>query len=64
MDPNTNLEEQRRIAARLLADRQRSTHSREVDAVQDAIRLAELVQALDEWITRGGFLPSEWSKPR
>ena len=24
--------------------------------------LAELVEALDEWITRGGFLPSDWHR--
>lgn len=28
----------------------------------DAVRLAELVQALDEWIGAGGFLPVDWTK--
>lgn len=25
-------------------------------------RLAELVEGLDEWISKGGFLPSDWHK--
>jgi hypothetical protein len=28
----------------------------------DATSLAELFQALDQWITRGGFLPASWAK--
>lgn len=30
----------------------------------DATRLAELVAALDAWLTRGGFLPDEWDAAR
>jgi hypothetical protein len=26
----------------------------------DAVRLAELAQALDEWLSKGGFPPKEW----
>lgn len=56
MDPNANLAEQKRIARRLLAlDRPL------VEIAADASRLAELVEALDEWITKGGFLPSAWT---
>lgn len=51
MDPNANLEEQRRIVAKILSGRGNDA---------DAYQLAELVQALDEWIGRGGFLPSAW----
>jgi hypothetical protein len=29
----------------------------------DATRLAELVLALDEWIRKGGFLPTRWRRP-
>ena len=29
-----------------------------------AIHLAELVEALDDWLTRGGFLPEEWGVGR
>jgi hypothetical protein len=51
MDPNANLEEQRRLAKRLVDS------PYENDQVQ---RLAELVLALDEWISKGGFLPARW----
>jgi hypothetical protein len=30
----------------------------------DRDRLAYLVEALDEWMSRGGFLPVEWKKKR
>jgi len=55
MDPESNLAAQRRIIARMLAD-----GSDHVDT-SDAVRLAELAQALDEWIVGGGFLPRDWS---
>lgn len=55
MDPNANLLEQRRIAARLL----RGADSHTMD---DAARLAELVAAMDEWLVAGGVLPEAWSR--
>lgn len=55
MDPNCNLEEQREIAARILKNEGSA-------ATSDVLRLAELVQALDEWITKGGFLPQAWRR--
>jgi len=53
MDPDANIREQRCIAARLLDE----------DEVRfdDVLRLAELVQALDQWLQKGGALPREWS---
>jgi hypothetical protein len=51
MDPNSNLEEQLRLAADLV----------EIGSA-DAARLAELVLALDEWIRRGGFIPARWNR--
>lgn len=30
----------------------------------DACHLANLVDALDEWLQRGGALPDEWTKNR
>ena len=56
MDPNANLQEQREIVERMLDD-----NSEHIDT-GDAVRLADLVQALDEWITKGGFLPDAWRK--
>jgi len=60
MDPDTNLQEQRALAASILRD---FDADQPVDAV-DAARLAELVLALDGWIAKGGFLPARWSKNR
>lgn len=72
MDPDANLAEQRYLVARMIArtdaydsnpnikgaaDR---TQQYQIAQTHDAERLAELVQALDEWITKGGFLPARW----
>jgi hypothetical protein len=54
MDPNENLKQQLAIARAILADK--SDHS------FGAVQLAELVEALDGWITKGGFLPDRWRK--
>lgn len=29
-----------------------------------AIESAQFIQALDEWLSRGGFLPAKWQKGR
>jgi len=52
MDPNENLREQRRLVRRILDTDDLSSKA------GLAVRLAELVEALDEWISRGGFLPA------
>jgi len=57
MDPTANLIEQRRIVARIL-DWRRDPNG------LDAIRLAELVEALDTWIKSGGALPQQWQQVR
>lgn len=54
MDPDACLNAIRRVVARIVNDGA-------VCATADTERLAELVDALDEWITRGGFLPSAWN---
>ncbi len=54
MDPNANLEEQRRLFAQL-------DNGIDFDALS---RLAELAQALDEWLSKGGFLPRPWLQAR
>jgi len=57
MDPNANLKEQREILYRT----NDITGGSEYDT-DDLLRLAELVTELDEWISRGGMLPSIWLK--
>ena len=52
MDPTANLREQLEIARRM-------TNS--IDCPGDGDRLAELVAALDDWLTHGGFLPDQWA---
>ena len=60
MDPDANLTEQLQIAQRLSADMDsRAPRSANQIAV-DALRLAELIGALDSWIKSGGFLPRQW----
>jgi hypothetical protein len=57
MDPNENLREQREITKRLLDEDLEG----DVDSIMTlSIRLAELVQALDEWISHQGALPRDW----
>ncbi len=56
MDPNANLKEQRELAEFILSHNITLT-----DDVDKADRLAELVLALDEWISKGGFLPAGWA---
>jgi membrane-bound lytic murein transglycosylase MltF len=56
MDPDANLTEQRRLAARLVAYDQNTAH------MEEARRLAELVEAMDVWLKNGGRLPKEWKR--
>lgn len=57
MDPNENLREQLRIAA-WIAD----ADGGDPDVEFYANHLAQLVIALNDWISRGGFLPAAWRK--
>lgn len=59
MDPNANLAEQRRLVARISSTKQ----GLGADAI-DALRLVELVDALDSWIMNGGALPRAWKESR
>jgi len=71
MDPEANLSEQLSIAAEIIeiiderGDEDGNLCDEDKDEVVDnANRLAELVQALDEWLRRGGFLPKRWAADR
>jgi len=68
MDPNANLDEQLAIvkAVNAIFDRARTsdgmfTEQQRIDLARHAVRLAELVEALDHWITGGGFPPARWT---
>ena len=58
MDPDANLDEQKRLAKELLV-KDADCRCGNIDP-EKAERLAELVLALDEWITKGGFPPKAW----
>lgn len=72
MDPTANLREQLVLSARirtqddlLCADPPPGavvTHELSERIAEDASRLAELVEALDVWISKGGFLPLTWRR--
>jgi hypothetical protein len=49
MDPNETLRELRRILRAGAWD------------AADAERVRELIEALDAWLSRGGFLPDAWT---
>lgn len=60
MDPKANLEEQRKLAAEILATVDNEApidHLGTIALAEKGERLAELVQALDDWRKRGGFDP-------
>lgn len=60
MDPDENLNEQRRLTARML-DGYDNPDDRWIEQ-ENAVRLAELVVALDRWIANGGALPRAWRR--
>lgn len=62
MDPNENLKESLAISKRIINNFDKDGASA-VDWA-DAVRLAELVKALDGWISNGGFLPGRWHNER
>ena len=56
MDPNACLTELRALVAQQLKDEPLSE--------DDCNRMAELVDALDGWLSKLGFLPTAWAKGR
>lgn len=59
MDPNANLNEQLELAEEML----KAYEDEDGNGIDqdDAARLAELVRALDGWLSSRGFLPKRWS---
>lgn len=69
MDPDANLAEQLDIAREIMAvvdgvDEEEGKLTREEaeDLAGHAVRLAELVQALNTWIHRSGNPPHAWTR--
>jgi len=57
MDPNETLRLIRLTIKQMRVDEDPGVRKAHAD------ELAEYVEALDEWLSKGGFLPYEWSKP-
>lgn len=68
MDPNANVDEQIYLATSLrkIIDSARTTGTCNGDdranIIAKGLRLAELVEALDHWITGGGAMPVRWTR--
>ena len=58
MDPNATLAEARALAAAITA----GSLTTQDNAVENAERMAELFDALDQWLSKGGFLPRAWER--
>jgi hypothetical protein len=58
MDPNTALANVRLLAALLI---QASDAGNAPDG-DTAVELAEAFQALDAWLSVGGFIPTDWQR--
>jgi hypothetical protein len=57
MDPNATLVLIRTMVTALLTEQDMS----EEDRNETAVTLANAVDDLDQWITKGGFLPAVWN---
>lgn len=66
MDPNETLERARRAAARIreLQDKDDLTKEEVEEHEQEHENLVEHFEALDGWLSRGGFLPGAWNVRR
>lgn len=66
MDPEANISEQRALSASILdiADQDRELRFRAADIMGQAVRLAELAQALDAHLSTGGAFPLAWTSFR
>jgi hypothetical protein len=66
MDPNANLKEQRAIVARLNTIMDEESNDGVLNGagqcawIEESMRLVELVEALDGWLSSHGFLPAAW----
>jgi hypothetical protein len=57
MDPNANLKEQLELVKKIIDCDQEDARC----LAEASIRLAELVLAMDTWLSSGGFAPTKWA---
>ena len=60
MDPEANLKETRELCKKIYKNYE-DPDSNGVDQ-DDAARLVELVEAMDGWLSKKGFLPKDWQR--
>ena len=60
MDPNAALETARRLAAEIFNGAMAGGLAPD-EMASAGMDLAEAFQALDEWLSHGGFTPAEWT---
>lgn len=58
MDPNETLTKLREIKRRIQANVDTGTPLSPADAPD----MADLFEALDDWLSKGGFLPADWQR--
>jgi len=54
MDPNENLRRLRELYKQII---ERDEYE---GVYHQACEMADLIEALDNWLTKGGFLPADW----
>lgn len=59
MDPNANILNQREIIDELTNKPFGHSEAEELELLR---RLSELTEAMDVWLSKGGFLPKEWAR--
>jgi hypothetical protein len=59
MDPDEALRVAREATAKLLEDDEAMPYDAQAELASD---LAAAFDALDEWLTKGGFAPADWRK--
>jgi hypothetical protein len=58
MDPDANLREQLQLVKKIM----RAVDKDKPVELDDVDRLVDLVDALDGWLSHGGFLPRRWER--
>jgi hypothetical protein len=58
MDPNEALATIRKVVAKIRNDETAAT----LDAFMELETITDAFEALDEWLTRGGFPPVDWRR--
>lgn len=64
MDPDANLAQIRELRKFFMEPPDEMTPGLTNAFIDKAVELAALIEAQDEWMSKGGFLPADWAKGR